>query len=121
MDTENMTNSAGSISVNLESLGDSWTKIGGILDEISDALNRADAAGKAAINACGGETTKVGQAINESLVAVNLNEFKRVQERVVNLRDGVRIIHDAYAEEEDLLVDAVNKYKEDYSFPETSV
>ena len=120
MGTENITNDAGSINVNIDSLGDSWTSIGNLLEEIKETLKRADAAGKAAVSACGGESTKVGSAINESLVAVNVNEFKRVQERVTNLRSGVRIIHNAYAEEENELVNAINKYKEDYSFPETS-
>lgn len=105
-----------SINVNIESLESAHEKLKNLLTQIEETLTKADTAGKNAIEAAGGEATRVGQAISQSLVTVNSNEFKRVKERVNNLCEGVRIIQNAYTQEEDELVKAVNNYKDGYEF-----
>lgn len=105
-----------SVNVNIDSLETAHEKLKNLLTSIEEVLNKADAAGKNAVEAAGGESTRVGQAISQSLVTVNSNEFKRVQERVNNLCEGVRIIQNAYTQEEDELVKAVNNYKDGYEF-----
>ena len=117
--TENVSQVASgdySVNVNIESLETAHEKLNSLLNSIEEALKNADAAGKAAVEAAGGESTRVGQAISESLVAVNSNEFVRVKERVTNLSEGVRIIQTAYTQEQDELVNAINKYKDGYQF-----
>ena len=121
MDTENVVTSAGatgdySVNVNIDSLETAHEKLKSLLNQIEDTLKKADAAGKDAVEAAGGESTRVGQAISQSLVSVNSNEFVRVKERVSNLCEGVRIIQNAYVQEEDELVKAVNNYKDGYEF-----
>ena len=121
MDTENVVTSVGaggdySVNVNIDSLETAHEKLKSLLNAIEDTLKKADAAGKSAVEAAGGESTRVGQAISQSLVTVNSNEFVRVKERVTNLCEGVRIIQNAYAQEEDELVKAVNNYKDGYEF-----
>ncbi len=125
MDTENVvsevtTAAAGdySVNVNIDSLETAHGKLKSLLNSIEDTLKKADAAGKSAVEATGGESTRVGQAIRDSLVSVNSNEFIRVKERITNLSEGVRIIQDAYTQEEDELVKAVNNYKDGYEFQE---
>lgn len=121
MDTENVVTSAGatgdySVNVNIDSLETAHEKLKSLLNQIEDTLKKADAAGKSAVEAAGGESTRVGQAISQSLVSVNSNEFIRVKERINNLSEGVRIIQTAYEQEEDELVKAVNNYKDGYEF-----
>ena len=121
MDTENVVTGVGaggdySVDVNIDSLETAYEKLKNRLTEIEDTLNKADKAGKAAVEAAGGDSTRVGNAINQSLVTVNSNEFKRVKERITNLSEGVRIIQKAYTEEEDELVKAINNYKDGYEF-----
>ena len=121
MDTENVVTSAGatgdySVNVNTDSLEAAHERLKGLLSQIEDTLKKADAAGKSAVGATGGESTRVGQAISQSLVTVNSSEFVRVKERINNLSEGVRIIQTAYEQEEDELVKAVNNYKDGYQF-----
>lgn len=121
MDTENVVTSVGgagdySVNVNIDSLETAHEKLKNLLSAIEDTLKKADNAGKSAVEAAGGESTRVGQAISQSLVTVNSNEFVRVKERISNLCEGVRIIQNAYVQEEDELVKAVNNYKDGYEF-----
>jgi len=104
-----------SVNVDIQSLGDSYSKLTNRIDKIAEALQKADDAAKQAIEAAGGDSTRVGQAIAGSLKAVNSVEFARVKERVTNLANGVRILENAYSEEEDELVNAINNYKEGYN------
>ncbi len=102
------------VEVNIESLDSAHEKLKNLLNQIEDTLKQADEAGKRAVEAAGGDSTRVGQAIQQSLVAVTSNEFNRVKERVANLTNGVQIIEKAYVEEEDELVKAVNNYRDGY-------
>ena len=111
-----VTGSTGDFSVNvdIDSLGTAHAKLNKLISEIEFILRYADQAGQNAIIATGGEATRVGQAVQESLVTLNANEFARVKERVRNISDGVRILESAYTQEEEELVKAVNNYKQGY-------
>ena len=107
-----------SIDVNTESLGSAHELLKNLLTEISEVLQRADAAGQRAVEAAGGDSTRVGNALKQKLVAVNSVEFSRVTERVADLTNGVVIIETAYAENEEEFVRAIDKYGDGYSVSE---
>ena len=105
-----------SIDVNTDSFEDAHAKLKKLIADMEATLKQADQAGKDAVAAAGGESTRVGQAMGQSLVAVNSTEFTRVQDRINTLDQGVQILTNAYQQEEDELVKAINNYKDGYNF-----
>ena len=115
MDNEVNVNSTGSINVNLDSLSDAYTRIRSILDSMTEAFEKANNAGKEAVSAVGGETTKVGNAITNAVIEVNKDSFATAKQNILNYLDGIRISHNSLSAEEDSLVDIINKSAEGYS------
>ena len=99
------------VNVNIEGLGTASETISALFDSVDAALKKAELAGTAAIDACGGTGTRVGAAINDSFVAVNTDGFKKARTSVQNMIDNVGLLHTTYATEEEDIINAINVYK----------